>query len=284
MIRINLFGPTTVTKDGQSVTGTGFGGRKPRELLGLLAMQPGLVHRRDDAAEQLWDGHPPQSYVTTLQGYMCVLRRSLSRIGAESCLVSAQNGYFVDPDLVEVDVAESYRGLGRRDASAVLAAVDASAAGLLPQVGYVGWAQEARREWNQELAEAATVAAATANAAGDHFGAVRLGRVATAGASYSESALRELMRALAALGNVSEALRLFNDFRGRLREELGVEPHAETCDLYLDLLNTTRGEESTDVPVLLSLLRDALSLGARAPKADRDTWTQVGQLLVSRAC
>jgi len=51
-----------------------------------------------------------------------------------------------------------------------------------------------------------------------------------------ETAHRLLMRAHAALGEIAAALRDFEDYRGRLAEELGVDPSPETRALHIALL------------------------------------------------
>jgi DNA-binding SARP family transcriptional activator len=52
----------------------------------------------------------------------------------------------------------------------------------------------------------------------------------------NETAHRLLMRAHAALGEIAAALRDYEDYRGRLAEELGVDPSPETRALHVELL------------------------------------------------
>ena len=59
--------------------------------------------------------------------------------------------------------------------------------------------------------------------------AVRLDRL-------SETAHRSLMRAFAELGELGNALRVFDSFRAHLAEELGIDPSAQTRALHVDLL------------------------------------------------
>ena len=55
-------------------------------------------------------------------------------------------------------------------------------------------------------------------------------------APFRESGYRLLMQALAAKGNDAEALRVYEQLRRRLREELGVDPSEATRAVHLDLL------------------------------------------------
>jgi DNA-binding SARP family transcriptional activator len=66
--------------------------------------------------------------------------------------------------------------------------------------------------------------------------AVRVGRVLIAREPYRESGYRLLMEALAREGNKAEALRIYENLRRRLRNELGVSPSAQSQELHRLLL------------------------------------------------
>jgi DNA-binding SARP family transcriptional activator len=67
-------------------------------------------------------------------------------------------------------------------------------------------------------------------------GAVRSARQLTRLAPLRESGYRHLMNALAAEGNIAEALRVYSQLCTRLRDELGVVPSAATRSLHDELL------------------------------------------------
>src|SRR4051794_29501900 len=79
MMYVKLFGSPTVVTDHGSVSVTDLGGVKPRQILEILALSAGSPVPKDRLAELLWDGQPPKSYVATLEGYVCVLRRRLGQ-------------------------------------------------------------------------------------------------------------------------------------------------------------------------------------------------------------
>jgi pentatricopeptide repeat protein len=54
---------------------------------------------------------------------------------------------------------------------------------------------------------------------------------------YRETGYRLLMHALARNGNTAEALRVYEQLRMLLREELGITPSQETVTLHVHLLN-----------------------------------------------
>ena len=66
--------------------------------------------------------------------------------------------------------------------------------------------------------------------------AVRAGRELVRREPYRETGHRLLMNALAREGNTAEALRVYDDLRTRLRDNLGAAPSAETQELHKQLL------------------------------------------------
>jgi DNA-binding SARP family transcriptional activator len=70
----------------------------------------------------------------------------------------------------------------------------------------------------------------------EHDSAVRSARDLVRLAPYRESGYRLHMRALAAEGNVAEALSVYDELRLRLREDLGAAPSPETQELHRVLL------------------------------------------------
>ena len=70
-------------------------------------------------------------------------------------------------------------------------------------------------------------------------GAVRTARQLTRVAPLRESGYRYLMQALAAQGNLAEALGVYGQLSGCLRDQLGVSPSPATRELYERLLAAT---------------------------------------------
>jgi len=66
--------------------------------------------------------------------------------------------------------------------------------------------------------------------------AVRAGRELARCEPYRETGHRLLMNALAREGNTAEALRVYDDLRTRLRDDLGVAPSTQTQELHKQLL------------------------------------------------
>ena len=84
----------------------------------------------------------------------------------------------------------------------------------------------------------AYVAAAFGTGGTELPAAVRAGRQLVRLVPLRESGYQLLMQALAAQGNVAEALRVYADLSAMLRDELGVSPCATTQAVYDQLLRS----------------------------------------------
>jgi SARP family transcriptional regulator, regulator of embCAB operon len=269
-IRVELFGATAVVlADGSRVTD--LGGIKPRQVLEMLALSVGAPVSKDRLVEQLWGGHPPRTFMATLESYISLLRRRLGvGRGRGSALATTSNGYLLDPALVSVDV-EEFRGLVR-PAAGMAPAVGVARIGralglvsgeLLASEPYADWAAQERAVFGAEYLQACNRAAGYALAAGDPHTAVGLARRAIGCDEMAESSWQLLIRALSATGARSEALRAYLDLRRTLVDALGAEPGPASRALYLDLLAQDRAAATPatsvhEVRTLLGLLRDAL--------------------------
>ena len=90
------------------------------------------------------------------------------------------------------------------------------------------WIDERRRDVAELRLRALEAIAATPDE--------RAARELVEAAPFRESGHRLLMTALAAGGNVAEALRVYDDLRVRLREELGTAPGPDVQELHSELL------------------------------------------------
>ncbi|WP_411283450.1 AfsR/SARP family transcriptional regulator [Lapillicoccus sp.] len=293
MLRIRLFGPTTLEVDGQPVALAGLS-TKARQVLEILALQAGAPMPKERLADVLWEGRPPASLIASLESYVCVLRRTLALgSGRDSVLGTSSQGYQLDLSRCSVDVLDLRRACaGAAGASAVevvrLAhhAVRLVEGGLLPHEPYASWAVNARAQVGSDMGRLLTRGAQLANALGDAESAARFSRVAITYDGLSEQAWQQLMRALWFSGQRCEALRAYADLRAATIDGLGEEPGQESRDLYLAILRqgagpASSGDERTELKILLSLLRQALDgvPGVTAPPLDADLATAAVRVL-----
>jgi DNA-binding SARP family transcriptional activator len=269
-IQVKLFGPTTVvTAEGTILSD--LGGIKPRQVLEILALAVGTPVSKDRLVEQLWGDNPPRTYTGTLESYISLLRRKMGIArGRGSALATTSNGYLLDATQVEVDLDQFRRlthpapGTSPADALAgTQQALQLITGDLLASEPYAEWAGDERAQFGTEYLTACNRAADHALHAGDPHTAITLARAAIETDQISETAWQLLIRALAATGARSEALRAYLDLRAILIEALGTEPSTTSRALYLDLLaedrdQTTPATSINEVKTLLALLRDAL--------------------------
>ena len=243
-----ILGPLEVCRAGCVLP---LGGPRQRAVLALLLLEANRVVSMDRLAEDIWGGHPPEGWATTLQTYVFHLRRALepgrARGVAGDVLVTRDRGYLLRADRGHLDAA-----LFQDRFTAGRAALDAGrygeAAGTLRRVldlwrsgvladlaDYAFTRPEAARL--EELRLAALEARIDADLAlGRHDTLTgELERLA------AEHPLRErlhgqLMLALYRCGRQAEALAAYRRARGLLAGELGIDPGEPLQRLHASVL------------------------------------------------
>ncbi|MEV8353541.1 BTAD domain-containing putative transcriptional regulator [Streptomyces niveus] len=251
-MRIFLLGPVRARTD--DATPIDVGGVRLRMLLARLALDAGRPVSVHALVDGLWGEEPPTEAANAVQALVSRLRKALRSADGGGLIDSVAGGYRL---AVRADDVDAYRfevlaARGRRDLAAgrldEAATVLGTALGLWPGRGD-GAALADVQDAPFAPAAAARLEEIRDTAAEDRFdGELRLGRYAevladleTAGAErpLSERLTGLRMRALSAAGRQSEALAVYEETRGRLAEELGVDPSAELREIHLALL---RGE------------------------------------------
>ena len=300
MMQITLFGPTAVVTDGGSAPISDLGGVKPRQILEILAANPGAPVTKGRLADLLWEGEPPKSYVGTLESYVCVLRRKLGLSpGRKSPLATTSNGYLLDPAAAVVDLAEFRRLAGvaakSRPAEGLRVAQKAVAmlgGELLANESYADWACLERKVFKRDAVQACGRAATNAIAVQDFEAAVDMSRLAIGFDPLAEDAWQHLMRALAASGRGSEAIRAYFELRTAMVTELGIEPGAVSRALYMEILCDGPAQAlnhigvdhaGADLNKRLNRLRQALEAitGVQAPTLEAPLSEMAARVLAS---
>ncbi len=243
-MRIALCGRLAVSWRGEAVEGA-LRGRQGRLLFAYLVLHRGRVVRRDELVDALWsDGAPPAGAERLLAPHLSRLRRILGTEAvdgrADLRLVLPEDTW-IDWEAAHTDLAAAQAAFAAGDldaASAAAAAVVATAdAGLLPGLEAV-WIEGARAELADARVEALEILARTGARQGGAAlaPAQRAGTAAVDAAPFRESARVALMEVLRARGNVAEALRVYEDGRELLMDELGAVPGPQLVALHADLL------------------------------------------------
>ena len=243
--RIQLCGPTVIERDGERLESR-LPGRQGRLLFAYLVVNRHRLTGRDELAEAIWPRQLPGAAETGLNALISKLRKLLGTgfIDGRTALrlMLGQDAQVdVEAAAAAAHRAESQVALGRWKQAwgPSLVAMFVAEREFLPgeDAPWIG----AQRQHLADLRLRAlqSYAVAALGIGGTELpAAVRAGRELVNLAPLRESGYQVLMRALAAEGNVAEALNVHASLRETLRDELGVSPCAATQAVYDELLHS----------------------------------------------
>jgi predicted ATPase len=232
-MRIGLLGGLEVHED--DGTQIPIAGAKLRALLAILALHVGRVVPADQLVDALWGDDPPESVRNGLQALASKLRRTL---GSADLVVMRGDGYVLElaPDAVDVGQFEQRSAAGRAMAAAgeLERAVD-----LLSEADAV-WRGDALADFAYEdFAAGAITRLSESRLAvieerldielqlGRHQRVIVQLEELVAAHPLREGFRGQLMLALYRAGRQADALRVFQEGRQLLGDELGLEPGPE---------------------------------------------------------
>jgi tetratricopeptide (TPR) repeat protein/DNA-binding SARP family transcriptional activator len=275
-LQVGVLGPLVVRRGEVSVD---VAQPKLRYLLGLLGLQAGQMVPRGEIIDALWGERPPATCVELVHTYVAWLRRVLEpgrrRRAPGQTLVSVRGGYLLVADAEQLDVLR-FDDLAGRALRARAVGDLAAACGLLAQA--LGqWRGPVLADLGPRLGQHPAAVALSQRHIGAALAyadlAIALGRLAELvvplQALCRQEPLHEglharLMLALAGRGQQATALQLFGELRGRLADELGVEPGAEIQDAHLRVL---RQQLPAEAPMAVSAGWDVSAPTAATPPA-----------------
>ncbi|MGH3247499.1 MAG: AfsR/SARP family transcriptional regulator, partial [Trebonia sp.] len=235
VVRIRLLGRFAVDRDEQEIALRDFGGRLARRLLRLLTVHRGTLVPKDLITEALWPDCAPADAPGNIEVLVSRLRRA---VGDRALIRTGPGGYvladggrcWVDAEAFLAEVRAGRSTLAACPAEALASfrtALDVWRGEPLPEDIYAEWAQADRRHLSMSHLEAldgaATAALESAGAAAAAEAACWAGQ-ALAAEPLRESSAVLLVRAIAAGGDRAGALAAFDEYRGRLAAETGLEP------------------------------------------------------------
>lgn len=248
-IRVYLTGRLALEHGRSRLEASALPGRQGRLALAYLTLSRTRPVPRDELIDALWPAHAPASADTALSAIVSKLRGSLSRAGLDGQqVVSTIAGchQLRLPVDSSVDVESAANSLDRaegalRRGDVSTAVTSATVAGailrrpLLPGDD-APWLTTRRTELRNQLLRAYDCLVEGWLGRGDTTLAIKIAQDALTVAPFRETGHRRLMRAHAAAGDRAEALRVYERCRNLLRDELGVNPSAETEAVYRALL------------------------------------------------
>ncbi|MEU5312377.1 AfsR/SARP family transcriptional regulator [Streptomyces sp. NPDC021562] len=246
MFEVRLLGPVEVWEGGRRVP---LGGSRPLAVLASLVVHLGEVVSTERLVDLVWDEDAPATAGALVATHVSAVRRALARVDAAEVIRTRPPGYLADLEPAQVDARRfeellaAGRSAGRTEEAAALLA---EALGLWRgREALEGLGQSFARIESARLAELRLVAEE------ESFGlALDLGRADAAIAPLlshvAAHPLRErprgqLMTALFRTGRVSDALRVFQEGRTVLREELGIDPGPELRAVHQAVLTHDTG-------------------------------------------
>jgi len=222
----------------------GLRGRQTRLLVAYLLLNRSRHVGREELIGALWPERAPLAEDAALRTLLSRVRSALGGAvlsGREELILALPEPVWVDLEAAASELERALLALAHGDARGAwgIAQVPLNIAGrgLLPGER-ADWLEPHRRE----LEEIRLRALEVIGAAGLRLGGVQLGsverssRALIASDPYRESGYTLLMQALAARGNAAEAMRVFDQLRRLLRDELGATPSAEALAIYDRLL------------------------------------------------
>jgi DNA-binding SARP family transcriptional activator len=241
--RIHLCGRMTVRIDGRRVEDA-LPGRQGRLLMAYMVVNRHRPVTRDAMMDALWEEAAPASPDSALSALLSKLRRAVGRdvlTGGREPRLMLPEGAWVDSEAAVDAIHRAESALRTGDWGRVYAggrvAVYIAERGFM--AGFQGrWVEERRRELEDVRVRGHECCARTALQSGGSELPLgeRHARAVIELAPYRESGYRLLMEILAARGSVPEALRVYEQLRGLLRDELGVAPGREVQDVHQRLL------------------------------------------------
>jgi DNA-binding SARP family transcriptional activator/DNA-binding XRE family transcriptional regulator len=248
-----LLGPMAASRDGVPLS---LGQARQQAVLGLLALHNGAGVSRAAIMEALWGSDLPPTALDMLQMHVSRIRRVLrgtdrnnndTQLSARDAIRWDGSGYRLTPGAVRCD-AEEFTALAER-AGAAGRAGDRAAACLLYE--------QALRLWRgaplegmallerhtaviglaRQRAEVIIAYSDVACAAGQYEQVVGYLQALAQQEPLDERVHARLMIALSALGQQAAGLRIYEDLRRRLDEELGVRPGPELAAAQLSVLH-----------------------------------------------
>jgi TolB-like protein/two-component SAPR family response regulator/Tfp pilus assembly protein PilF len=254
-LEIKLLGRFEILRDGQPIPEEDWGRRKTKTLLKILLTEPGRVFTQDELIDALFGGENVEKATENLYGRVSQLRRALEprlQRGVDSTfIVRKGQGYSFDVDSpCWIDTVECLNHISQGDEAArrgghLEAVEDYEEAirlfrgELLETDRYEEWVLGPRENWQDRYIAVLTKLAEEYANLGDYRRAAVACREAFDLQPWRESVLRQLMGYHYTAGERAEALRIYQKGLEALRQELDVEPSAETEALHQRILDQT---------------------------------------------
>lgn len=244
--RVEVLGPLRLVVDGAAVD---VPGPKRRAVLALLALAEGRTTTVDHLMDALWPSEIPEAGRQALHTHVSRLRGHLGP--AADRLETRHDGYRLQLARDDLDVTQARALLAmarvrtQQDPAAALSLLREAHAlwrgpvlADLTDIAPIAAAVEGCAQLRREVTDALVASAIGAGRADDVMG---LAAASLAADPLQETAVRLLMRALAATGRAPEAMRIGREYRQRLADETGLDPSPALGELEREIAGGAAG-------------------------------------------
>ncbi|MFD5124518.1 BTAD domain-containing putative transcriptional regulator [Streptomyces sp. NPDC058385] len=268
LLRVEVLGPLRAWRGGTPLE---LGSIKRQAVLAALLLRRGAVVSHERLLDAVWGPEPPAGGRKVLPTHINSLRRALDPEGtppAESVIRSGKGWYRFVVEGVRLDTADLDER-GDEALRTVASGEPADAADQLsaavelfrgePLANLPGpFAHAERRRWEERWRTLRLEWLKCLLVLG-RFGEAldNLGRPVSASDGYDESLAALRMRALYGCGRQAEALRVYEDMRVRLRDELGADPGEELRRVHDAVLHQDSAFLLRPSPSVLSAPRES---------------------------
>ncbi|HEY2556615.1 MAG TPA: ABC transporter substrate-binding protein [Diaminobutyricibacter sp.] len=245
LLKVFLSGRVAVEANGRVLDEARLPGRQGRLLFAYLVAARSRAVPVDELADAIWGESPPATWEKALTVIASKLRGLVAEDGIT--LTNAFGCYRLDlPEGTWVDLFAA--ASGAQDAEVALAAgeldearVAAESAESLARRPFLPgedrpWVEQKRRDLADIRERALSVLADACLRSGTAREAAKWAEELIALSPFREAGYRRLMDAHVVAGNRAEALRVYEQCRKLLAEELGAYPSPETDSIYRELL------------------------------------------------
>jgi len=247
-LRVSTLGRFALTMAGEGIAIDRWARKQSITLLKFLVTQAGRPVHRERILDCLWPTTDTPRGWDRLKVTISYLRQQLRALGLEDdVLQTVGKAYLLRRDAIRVDadvfenlIAEGHALQSRnRDAEALRRFCQADSlyrGDYLEEETFADWCAEERERLRELYLEMLGDMVRCYATSGNYGEAVRLSRRALVQEPCRESFHATLIRTLARLGHVDQAVAQYRTCRQVLADELGVEPMPETQKLYRQIL------------------------------------------------
>jgi class 3 adenylate cyclase len=236
--------------------------RDERVLLAYLAFENVRAHPRDELVTAIWGDSPPVDARARLDRMIARLREVAGEehvVGRDDVRLALPGDAFIDLEAAREAIHRAEAAIGRQEWTAAWPAarigLHNTARGFL--VGLEApWISRERERVHMLRIRALEATAEVGLGMGGYelTSTDRSGRTLIELEPFRETGYRYLMEALARTGNAAEATRVYETLRARLRDQLGIEPSAETQAAYARLRGGSAADEAAPARVVRTFM------------------------------